>query len=52
MAEKNGDQNAAAAIGSAALPATLFVDSKGVIRVLHVGEISRAALLAGLRGLE
>ena len=46
------NKNAAAAIGSAGLPATLFVDSKGVIRVLHVGEISRAALLAGLRGLE
>ena len=46
------NQNAAAAIGSAGLPATLFVDSKGVIRVLHVGEISRAALLAGLRSLE
>jgi len=46
------DQSAAAAIGSAGLPATLFVDSKGVIRELHVGEISRAALLAALRKLE
>lgn len=46
------DQHGAAAIGSAGLPTTLFVDSKGVIRELHVGEISRAALLAELRGLE
>ena len=48
----DSDQSAAAAIGSAGLPATLFVDSKGVIRELHVGEISRAALLAGLRELD
>lgn len=46
------DQRAAAAIGSAGLPATLFIDSKGVIRELHVGEISRAALLAGMRELD
>lgn len=46
------DQRAPAAIGSAGLPATLFVDSKGVIRELHVGEISRAALLAELRELD
>lgn len=45
-------QSAAVAIGSAGLPATLFVDSKGIIRELHVGEISHAALLAGLRDLE
>ncbi|ALC13722.1 MULTISPECIES: TlpA disulfide reductase family protein [Sphingomonadaceae] len=46
------DQSTAAAIGSAGLPATLFIDSKGVIRSAHVGEISRAALLAGLRELD
>lgn len=46
------DQRAAAAIGSTGLPATLFVDSKGMIRALHVGEISRAALRAGLRNLK
>lgn len=46
------DQSAAAAIGAAGLPATLFIDSKGVIRMAHVGEISRAALLAGLRELD
>ncbi|QTH24826.1 TlpA family protein disulfide reductase (plasmid) [Rhizorhabdus wittichii] len=48
----DSDQSAAAAIGSAGLPATLFVDSKGVIRLTHVGEISRAALLAGVRKLD
>lgn len=46
------NQSAIAAIGSAGLPATLFVDSKGIIRAQHVGEISRAALLAGIRDLE
>lgn len=46
------DQRAAAAIGSAGLPTTLFVDSEGMIRELHVGELSRAALLAGMRKLE
>lgn len=46
------DQRLAAATGSTGLPATLFVDSKGVIREVHVGEISRAALLAGLRTLD
>jgi len=45
-------QSTAAAIGSTGLPATLFIDSKGVIRELHVGEISRAALRAGLRSLD
>jgi thiol-disulfide isomerase/thioredoxin len=48
----DSNQSATTAIGSTGLPATLFVDSKGVIRALHVGEISRAALLAGLRDLE
>lgn len=42
----------AAATGSAGLPATLFIDSKGMIRTLHVGEISRAALLADMRELD
>ena len=46
------DLRIAAATGSAGVPATLFIDSKGVIRALHVGEISRAALLAGLRDLK
>ena len=46
------DQRAGAAIGSAGLPATLFIDSNGVIRLAHVGEISRAALLAGMRELD
>lgn len=46
------DQGAAAAAGSAGFPTTLFVDSKGVIRQLHAGEISRAGLLAGLRKLD
>ena len=46
------DQTAAAAIGSAGLPAMLFIDSKGIIRMAHVGEISRAALIAGLRELD
>lgn len=46
------DQNVAGAINSAGLPATLFVDSKGLIRELHGGEISRAALLARLRELD
>ncbi len=32
-----------------AYPATLFVDATGIIRHVHTGEISRAALLAGLR---
>lgn len=46
------DQSTAAAVGSAGLPTTLFVDSNGVIRELHAGEISRAGLLAGLRKLD
>lgn len=46
------DQRAGIAIGLTGLPVTLFIDSKGVIRSTHVGEISLAALLAGLRDLE
>ena len=46
------DQSAGAAAGSAGLPTTLFVDSRGVIRERHAGEISRAGLLAGLRKLD
>lgn len=46
------DQRTAAAIGSTGLPTTLFVDSKGIIRLAHVGEISRAALLAGIGKLD
>lgn len=45
-------QQAMSAIGTAGLPTTLFIDSKGMIRTLHIGEISRAALLAGIRGLD
>lgn len=37
--------------GSAALPTTLFVDRAGRIAAIHAGEISRAALLAGIRDL-
>lgn len=40
------------AIGSAALPTTLFIDADGNIRRIHVGEISRAALVAALGQLE
>lgn len=45
-------QTVSAATGSTGLPTTLFIDSSGVIRALHVGEISRAALLAGMRELD
>ncbi|MGE4322629.1 MAG: redoxin domain-containing protein [Sphingobium sp.] len=45
-------QRAAAAVGARGLPTTLFVDGRGMIREVHVGEISRAALLAGVRKLE
>lgn len=48
----DSNQVVAAASGVAGLPATLFVDGKGFIQELHVGEISRAALLGGLRNLE
>ncbi|MEN3950005.1 TlpA disulfide reductase family protein [Iodidimonas sp. SYSU 1G8] len=40
------------AIGSAALPTTLFIDADGKIRRVHVGEISRAALTAGIGELK
>lgn len=40
------------AIGSAALPTTLFIDAEGRIRRVHVGEISRAALIAAAGQLE
>jgi cytochrome c biogenesis protein CcmG, thiol:disulfide interchange protein DsbE len=39
----------AAAVDSAALPTTLFVDATGTVRRRHHGEISRAALTDGLR---
>ncbi|HEY4547330.1 MAG TPA: TlpA disulfide reductase family protein [Pedomonas sp.] len=38
-----------AALDISAYPATLFVDATGTIRQIHTGEISRAALLSGLR---
>ncbi len=41
-----------AATGSKALPTTLFIDAEGMIRAIHSGEISRAALIAGIRDLE
>ncbi|EQB11605.1 hypothetical protein L288_03150 [Sphingobium quisquiliarum P25] len=40
------------AVASAALPTTLFVNEAGEIAGLHVGEISRAALTAGMRDLQ
>ena len=42
----------ARATGSSALPATLFVDAGGRVRVSHFGEISRAALADGLDVIE
>ena len=41
----------AATIGATALPTTLFVSSDGRIVRTHSGEISRAALLSGIREL-
>ena len=45
------DQGSAvsAALGTTAFPTTLFVDAKGIVRQVHTGEISRAALLVGMR---
>lgn len=40
------------AAGSGAMPTTLFVDAQGLVRDIHVGEISRAALTDGIRKLE
>jgi len=40
------------AIGTRAMPTTLFIDAKGRIRHTHTGEISRAAMLAALRDLD
>lgn len=40
-----------AALDVGAYPATLFVDANGIIRHIHTGEISRAALLSGLRDI-
>lgn len=42
----------AGATGGAGLPTTIFVDGEGRIRRTHSGEISRAALLAGIRDLK
>ena len=39
-------------LGSAALPTTLFVGADQAIHHTHMGEISRAALLSGLRDLD
>ena len=40
------------AIGSPALPTTIFVDAAGKVRARHFGEISRAALTAAIHDLE
>lgn len=40
------------AVASVALPTTLFVNKAGEIAGLHAGEISRAALTAGMRDLQ
>lgn len=47
----NPTSTVGAAAGSSALPTTLFIDSAGQIRSIHAGEISRAALLSGIRDL-
>jgi cytochrome c biogenesis protein CcmG/thiol:disulfide interchange protein DsbE len=44
-------QNFGRFAGSSALPTTLFVASDGTIRRNHAGEISRAALDAGIDNL-
>lgn len=48
------DGNAALgrAVGSSALPTTLFVNAAGDVVELHAGEISRAALTAEIRDLQ
>lgn len=46
------DQSLSAAAGSRALPATFFVSADGMIHKIHVGEISRAALMNGIREIE
>jgi cytochrome c biogenesis protein CcmG/thiol:disulfide interchange protein DsbE len=40
------------AVASVALPTTLFVNAAGEIAGVHAGEISRAALTAGMRDLQ
>lgn len=40
------------ALGSSALPTTAFVSAEGVVTELHIGEISRAALVASIRDLQ
>ena len=40
------------ALGSAALPTTAFVSADGVVTEVHVGEISRAALMASISDLQ
>ncbi len=45
-------QRLSAVTGARAFPTTLFVDASGMVVAVHVGEISRAALVAGARGLE
>lgn len=41
----DGGSRLSGLVGSAALPATLFVNGEGMIVTAHVGEISRAALM-------
>lgn len=45
------DGGFAARLGASALPTTIFVNSNGEIVEMHSGEISRAALVSGLRDL-
>lgn len=46
------DGGFASRLGASALPTTLFVNSQGEIVQVHSGEISRAALVSGLRDLK
>lgn len=46
------DGGFASRLGASALPTTLFVNSQGEVVQIHSGEISRAALISGLRDLQ
>jgi cytochrome c biogenesis protein CcmG/thiol:disulfide interchange protein DsbE len=50
LSDPNG--RVATAIGTPALPTTLFIDAEGKVRTRHFGEISRAALTAAINDLE
>lgn len=47
----DSDGRFASRLGASALPTTLFVNSEGAIVQMHSGEISRAALISGIREL-